>query len=110
MKANARRRVPVKPKPVDVPRPRRGVLPGWGETAFLATLLASFAFLVIGRRIGLPFVGDDYVFLDKTRASSFVKLWSPVTSVDSGGTGPWSRELHFWVIQRLFGVSAAASA
>src|SRR5262249_18129181 len=46
--------------------------------------------------------GDDYVFLDKTRAASFAALWS-FRNVDFGWYRPWSREVHFWTLQHLFG-------
>jgi hypothetical protein len=78
------------------------------EPFLLAAILALFAAAVIGPSVGLPFIGDDYVFLDKTRAASFATLWSPTRSVAFGWYRPWSREVHFWVLQRLVGLDAAA--
>jgi hypothetical protein len=55
----------------------------------------------------LPFLGDDYVFLDETRTSTFAQLWSRA-HIEFGWWRPWSRELHFWVLQHLAGPSPIA--
>jgi hypothetical protein len=77
--------------------------PAWSDLALLALALSAFAALTLAPRIGLPFVGDDYVFLDKTLASSFAALWSPATSIDFGWYRPWAREVHFWSLLRTVG-------
>jgi hypothetical protein len=74
----------------------------------LGLVLVLFAIAAYGPRLGLAFVGDDYVFLAKTRWASFARLWSPATSVDFGWYRPWARELHFWALQHLAGSSAVA--
>ena len=76
MKPTVRRRTPA--KAVNAPTPRPGVLPGPGELSFLAIVLALFVFMVVGWRLGLPFIGDDYVFLDKTLAAS-----NPLAAVEA---------------------------
>lgn len=61
-----------------------------------------FAAIAYYSILHVPFIGDDYVFLDKTRTATFGDLWS-LRNTDFGWYRPWSRELHFWVLQRLFG-------
>ena len=77
---------------------------GWRAylRALLAGVVVVFAAVVYAPRLDAPFVGDDYVFLDKTRAASFGSLWS-LRNTDFGWYRPWSRELHFWTFQHLFG-------
>jgi hypothetical protein len=70
---------------------------------WLAFALATFAAVAYGPTLNLPFMGDDYVFLDKTRAASFWDLWS-LKNTDFGWYRPWSRELHFWLLQRVAGL------
>jgi hypothetical protein len=74
---------------------------------WLALALAAFAALAYGPALNLPFIGDDYVFLDKTRDATFWNLWS-LHNVDFGWYRPWSRELHFWVLQRTAGLHEIA--
>jgi hypothetical protein len=47
------------------------------------------------------------VFLDKTRDASFGALWS-FGNTDFGWYRPWSRDLHFWTLQHLFGAHESA--
>lgn len=64
--------------------------------------LVLFTAIAYGPAIGVPFIGDDYVFLDKTRQASFPALWS-FANTDFGWYRPWSRELHFWTLQHVVG-------
>lgn len=67
-------------------------------------LLGAFLLVSFGDALRFPFINDDYVFLDRTRGASFGSLW---------GFGhllfqwyrPWSREFHYWLLQRLAGPS-----
>src|SRR5262245_36100140 len=68
----------------------------------LGLLVVAFAALVYAPMLNVPFIGDDYVFLDKTRDASFGALWS-FGNTDFGWYRPWSRELHFWTLQHLLG-------
>jgi hypothetical protein len=77
------------------------------EIAWLAFLLAAFAAAAYGPALNLPFIGDDYVFLDSTRDASFRGLWS-FRNTDFGWYRPWSRELHFWLLQRVAGLHETA--
>ena len=43
----------------------------------------------------IPFINDDYIFLDKTRGASFLSLWAP-KALAFHWYRPWSRELHYW--------------
>ena len=83
------------------PPPRRP------DAVWLALLLTAFALAAYGSTLNLPFIGDDYIFLDKTRDASFVDLWS-FKNVDFGWYRPWSRELHFWCLQRVAGFHEVA--
>ncbi len=69
----------------------------------LAVTLCVFAGIAYGPAITLPFIGDDYVFLDQTRSATFWSLWS-FENVSFEWYRPWSRELHFWSLQRLAGL------
>lgn len=69
----------------------------------LALLLAVFAAVAYAPALSLPFVGDDYVFLDKTRDATFWNLWA-FWNPDLGWYRPWSRELHFWALQKTVGL------
>src|SRR5437762_8561890 len=69
---------------------------------WLALVLATFAAAAYGSALSLPFIGDDYVFLDETRDAKFLDLWS-FKNVIFDWYRPWSRELHFWVLQRVAG-------
>jgi hypothetical protein len=68
----------------------------------LAGAVVAFAAIVYAPMLDVPFIGDDYVFLDKTRDATFGALWS-FRNVDFGWYRPWSRELHFWTLQHLMG-------
>jgi hypothetical protein len=65
----------------------------------LPLVLALFAVVAYGIAFKSPFFGDDYVFLDKTRDARFADLWS-LRNTDFGWYRPWSREMHFWALQR----------
>jgi len=76
-------------------------LPPPGILALLVALLALWA-LGYADALRLPFVGDDYFYLDEIRGASFLRLWTPGNLV-SGYFRPWSREFHFWTLERVFG-------
>jgi hypothetical protein len=50
----------------------------------------------------MPFVSDDYAILDKVGRAGFASLWTAEHPL-WGWYRPWSRELHFWTLARLFG-------
>jgi hypothetical protein len=77
------------------------------QRALLVGTLLAFAAVAYGPVASLPFVGDDYVFLDKTRTAGFLDLWSR-GNTDFGWYRPWSREFHFWLLQRTVGLNEAA--
>ena len=64
--------------------------------------LTIFMAICYGHALQVPFIGDDYVYLDKTRQASFFDLWSRANT-DFGWYRPWSRELHFWALEHAFG-------
>jgi hypothetical protein len=75
-------------------------LPGIAAVLLLALLFAATQYAGV---LTVPFVGDDYFSLDKTRDASFAVVWAPQALV-SHFYRPWSREGHYWVLQRLFGL------
>ena len=81
-----------------VPRPGPAV-PGVLAVSLLAVLFVATQYPGV---LGVPFVGDDYFTLDKTRDAAVTVVWAPQDLV-SHFYRPWSRELHYWVLQRLFG-------
>lgn len=75
------------------------------ERAWLLGLaVLAFCTIAYAPALHVPFIGDDYVFLDKTRSASFVELWSRANT-DFNWYRPWSRESHFWILQKAFGAS-----
>jgi hypothetical protein len=69
-------------------------------------LLAAYLATQYGYAWRVPFLNDDFVFLDVTRGASFLSLWSPRPAVWLWYR-PWSRELHYWTLQGLFGTEVA---
>jgi hypothetical protein len=65
-------------------------------------LLAAFLAVAFGDGLRFPFINDDYVFLDRTRAAPFASLWGFGHLVFQWYR-PWSREFHYWLLQRLAG-------
>jgi hypothetical protein len=68
----------------------------------MAALLAAYALLQYPFVFGMPFVSDDYAILDKVRGAGFASLWTAEHPLWRWYR-PWSRELHFWTLERLFG-------
>ena len=85
------------------PAPRGLDLSLWGALV----LLGLFLLTQYGDVRRVPFINDDYIFLDKTRAASFGSLWS-FQALAFHWYRPWSRELHYWTLQKLFGVHEGA--
>ncbi len=79
----------------------------WRVLGFLAIALAAFVIAAYGRYASLPFIGDDYVFLDRVLRSSFADLWSR-HNADFGWYRPWSRDFHFWLVLHTAGLSPGA--
>jgi hypothetical protein len=76
-----------------------------GRTGATLAVLAALVVVVATQYAGalrVPFINDDYVFLDKVRAASFRSLWG-VQHVTFQWYRPWSRELHYWTLSHLFG-------
>jgi len=64
--------------------------------------LAAYLLLAYGRALSIPFLGDDYIILDKVSRSSFWDLWAP-RELFFNWYRPWSREFHYWVLLRAIG-------
>lgn len=69
----------------------------------LLGLLAVVGGIAYGQAFDLPFLNDDYVFLEEVRNLSFFELWSPEHTY-FGWYRPWSRELHYWLIRKVAGL------
>ncbi len=65
-------------------------------------LLVLFLFARFRDAFGLPFLNDDYVFLDHVAHKSFANLWG-FTHLAFHWWRPWSREFHYWWLQHAFG-------
>lgn len=68
---------------------------------FLLAVLGLFLATQYPQALRMPFIGDDFLFLEKTQHASFASLWEP-RALAFFYYRPWSRELHYWVLQRLF--------
>jgi len=82
--------------------------PARGPSALRVALAMALALAFqYGAVLRQPFLGDDYAVLDKVHHASFGALWSR-DHLFSYWYRPWSRELHYWVLDRLFGAREPA--
>lgn len=65
-------------------------------------LLGVFLFARFGDAFRFPFLNDDYVFLDHVAGKGFWSLWG-FRELAFHWWRPWSREFHYWWLQRAFG-------
>ena len=65
-------------------------------------LLGLFLFARFGDAFRMPFLNDDYVFLDHVSGRGFASLWG-FRELAFHWWRPWSREFHYWWLQRAFG-------
>jgi hypothetical protein len=81
----------------------RVLLPPVRHVRAIGSLLPSlFLFVRYRDAFVIPFLNDDYVFLDKVAGRGFGALWGP-PNVALTWWRPWSREFHYWWLQRAFG-------
>lgn len=73
--------------------------------AAVAALLAVVA-LRWPDALRAPFVNDDFLFLDRTRAASLPSLWG-FDGLAFHWWRPWSRETHYWAVQAIAGANPA---
>ena len=66
------------------------------------SLLGIFLFARFGDAFRLPFLNDDYVFLDHVGDKGFFQLWG-LQELAFHWWRPWSREFHYWWLQHAFG-------
>ena len=71
-------------------------------SAFVVAVCLLFALTQYRELFSLPFLNDDYIFLEKVRSLSFGTLWQRQDPT-FGFYRPWSREFHYWALQHLFG-------
>ena len=77
-----------------------------GSVPAAVVVLAAYFGIAYHTTISLPLLNDDYVFLDKVRQSSFADLWKP-ERLAFNWYRPFSREVHYWVLDRLVGANEA---
>lgn len=70
-------------------------------------MLAVLTLLGYAGSLRQPFSNDDFTFLAKVRATPLARLLGG-SDLLAGWWRPWSRELHFWAIDRLSGGSTLA--
>src|ERR1051325_1484554 len=81
----------------------RVLLPPVRHVRAIGSLLPSlFLFVRYRDAFVIPFLNDDYVFLDKVAGRGFGALWGP-PNVALTWWRPWSREFHYWWLRRAFG-------
>lgn len=80
-------------------------IPFWRLAGAAGALLAAFQ-LRWGDALRLPFINDDFLFLDKTRAAPLPALWG-FDQLAFHWWRPWSRETHYWAVQQLAGADPA---
>lgn len=80
-------------------------LPLWRLAAAAGALLAAFL-LRWGDALQLPFINDDFLFLDRTRVATLPALWG-FDHLAFHWWRPWSREMHYWAVQHLAGADPA---
>src|SRR5689334_3621668 len=103
------RDLPRNPRHVPGDRAAEGTAPaGRGRLRDLIglALLAGFLGVAFHDAFQLPFLNDDYTFLERTRDASFASLWG-FQRLAFQWYRPWSRDLHFWWLQRWFGPDEA---
>lgn len=67
-------------------------------------LLALYLAVGYGHALALPFLNDDYFFLEKVRQRSFWTLWLPDQLIFNWYR-PWSREFHYWALNHIAGLN-----
>lgn len=73
--------------------------------ALIATVVAAlavFAVLTYRAAFRIPFLADDYLFLERAWKVSFASLWG-MHGLIFDYYRPWSRELQYWLGLHLFG-------
>lgn len=81
---------------------------GDGATKLLASLVVPALLLTIyfltqyGDIWGVPFINEDYAFLDMTRGRSLLTLWQEPGLYAGPWFRPWSQGIHYWLLQSMF--------
>ena len=81
--------------------------PSWRDVGWPAALVVAVVATLYADVLRIPFVNDDFVFLDRVRGAGFAALWSNVRT-PFNWYRPWSRELHYWTLQHAFGSNSPA--
>ncbi|MEO5989043.1 MAG: hypothetical protein ABIU54_08150, partial [Candidatus Eisenbacteria bacterium] len=81
-------------------------LPLWRLAAAAGALLLAYL-ARWGDALRLPFINDDFLFLDKARTAPLPALWG-LDKLAFHWWRPWSRETHYWAVQHLAGADPAA--
>ena len=65
--------------------------------------LATFLFTQYLYALRIPFINEDYSFLDVTRTSSLFSLWTGFGHSVGPWSRPWSQGFHYWLLERVLG-------
>jgi len=92
--------ITARPRRAPEAAPPHRVPPAWlvGAVGAVALLLSY------PDALRMPFLNDDYVFLDATARRAWTSLWG-FDSLAFDWWRPWSREQHFWLFARVLGPS-----
>jgi hypothetical protein len=86
------------------PEPRSGIASQLQHVAGLTLALAAFLLTQYLRALDMPFSGDDFLILQRVRHASFLELFSREGARIFGWYRPISRELHYGLLTRAFGM------
>jgi len=78
---------------------------GLASVSMVMCVLAFYVLTQYSSDWHVPFVNEDWAFLDVTRRHSFFALWSPTSPLAGPWFRPLSQGLHYWLMQRLVGTN-----
>ena len=62
-------------------------------------MLSAFVVTQYGDALRIPFINEDYAFLDTTRGLTMLSLWREPGLYVGPWFRPWSQGLHYWFFQ-----------
>ena len=97
---------PAAPKPVAAGPVAHLPVP-WTDTAIVIAGVLVALLLRDHGAFRIPFINDDYMFLEGTRGRSVLDVWG-LQHLAFHWWRPWSRELHYLLMQRIAGTNVAS--
>ena len=73
-----------------------------------AALLLAYLVTQYGSSVRIPFINEDYAFLDVTRGRSLFSLWHVTAASADPWIRPWSQGFHYWLLQSVLGLHVVA--